>query len=406
MLAYASKANYSKFARLPYDVSLNCHNESVLAMFRLFVNVSSFCRIHLRLGLSLAALAIVTGCVALDDTGPAEPQADIVYPPPPETARFIFERTILSSADVVTANRDTRWRQILTGEAATSTGFSKPFDVEVCQGRIYVSDTVRRSVLLFDVPAGTFSEIGLQEPGALRKPLGMAVDSDCNLYVVDGTASRVVIYDQDGEYVNAVGGSQWFRRPSHVEVDPDGIRIYVVDTGGIDNDQHMVRVFETASGEHLFDIGERGDDPGNFNLARDIALGSGGRLYIVDGGNFRVQVFGIDGNYIGAFGSIGVSPGQFSRPKGIDTDPDGNVYVTDSAFGNFQIFDPEGQLLLFIGTRSETSDPGKYMLPAGIAVDEDGRVYMVDQFFRKLDIFRPADLAAGQGFLGARSQQQ
>jgi hypothetical protein len=43
------------------------------------------------------------------------------------------------------------------------------------------------------------------------------------------------------------------------------------------------------------------------------------------------------------------------------------------------------------------------MLPAGIAVDEDGRVYMVDQFYRKVDVFRPAELAPGDGYLGARA---
>lgn len=354
----------------------------------------------------VVALATIVACAVPGDNVPTESVPEIVFPPPPETARFVFERTIRSSADIIVVDRDTRWRRFLTGETASAAGFSKPFDVEVCQGRIYVSDTVRRSVMLFDVPNGAFSEIGLKEPGVLLKPLGMAVDAECNLYVVDGTAARVAIYNQDGEFVNAVGGAQWFRRPSHVEVDPDGNRVYVVDTGGIDNDQHMVRVFDTASGEHLFDIGERGTESGQFNLARDIALSNDGRLYVVDGGNFRVQVFGLNGEYIDEFGSIGVSAGQFSRPKGIDTDPDGNIYVTDTAFGNFQIFDAAGQLLLFIGTRSEVPNPAQYMLPSGIAVDEDGRVYMIDQFFRKLDVFRPAAIAPGQGFLGVQATKR
>jgi DNA-binding beta-propeller fold protein YncE len=123
----------------------------------------------------------------------------------------------------------------------------------------------------------------------------------------------------------------------------------------------------------------------------------------VDGANFRVQVFESDGTFVDAFGAVGVYPGQFSRPKGIAADPDGNVYVTDAAFGNFQIFNPEGQLLLFVGSRSETMQPARYMLPAGIGVDEDGRVYMVDQFFRKVDVYRPARIAPGEGFLGVRA---
>jgi DNA-binding beta-propeller fold protein YncE len=126
-------------------------------------------------------------------------------------------------------------------------------------------------------------------------------------------------------------------------------------------------------------------------------------VYVVDGANFRVQIFESDGTYVDTFGTVGVYPGQFSRPKGVAADPDGNIYVTDTAFGNFQIFDADGQLLLFVGTRSETMEPARYMLPAGIGVDEDGRVYMVDQFFRKVDVFRPAAIGPGEGFLGARA---
>jgi hypothetical protein len=83
-------------------------------------------------------------------------------------------------------------------------------------------------------------------------------------------------------------------------------------------------------------------------------------------------------------------------------DPQGNIYAADAAFGNFQIFTPDGQLLLFIGSRSTRPGPAQYMLPAGIDVDEDGRVYFVDQFFRKVDVFRPAALAKGEGYLGIK----
>jgi DNA-binding beta-propeller fold protein YncE len=351
----------------------------------------------------------VSSCASPGTSDPAAASTDeasppdLVFPPPPEQARFYFERTILGSADVVAEDSETRWRRVLTGETKNSTGFSKPFDIEACQGRIYVSDTVRRSVMLFDVPNGTFSEIGTAEPGELRKPLGMAVDGDCNLYVVDGSARRIIVYDQDGDFLSAFGGMDMFERPSHVDVDADARYAYVVDTGGVSSQLHRVRVFDIATGEHVFDIGERGSGPGQFNLPRDIAVGRDGRIYVVDGANFRVQVFESDGTFVTSFGSIGVNPGQFSRPKGAAIDPDGNVYVTDTAFGNFQIFNADGQLLLFVGARSETMRPARYMLPAGIGVDEDGRVYMVDQFFRKVDVFRPAGIGPGEGFLGARA---
>jgi DNA-binding beta-propeller fold protein YncE len=235
----------------------------------------------------------------------------------------------------------------------------------------------------------------------LRKPLGVNVDEACNLYVVDATLKTVMKYRKDGTFIAALGGKDWFDRPSHVAASPDGARVYAVDTGGVDSQNHRIRVFDTQSGEHLYDIGTRGKETGQFNLPRDIEMGDDGRLYIVDGANFRVQVLEQDGTPVLAFGGIGRQFGQFSRPKGIGIDPNGNIYVSDATFGNFQIFNTEGQLLLFVGGRSTTPARAQYMLPAGLHVDEDGRVYMVDQFFRKIDIFRPAALAQDDGYLGA-----
>jgi DNA-binding beta-propeller fold protein YncE len=355
------------------------------------------------------AIAVVGSALAGCAAGPAPTEQQvasaIVYPPPPDEPRFYFERTIMGSADVEIVDSETKWRRALTGEAATSAGFSKPFDVEVCQGIIFVSDSVSRQVYRLSSRDGDFSQIGLREPGQLRKPLGMATDEECNLYVADQTAKRIVKYDQNGNYLNAFGGSDMFDRLSYVEVDARGERVYAVDTGGVSSDRHHVRVLDGMTGEILFDIGRRGAGDGELNLPRDIAMAPNGDLYVVDGGNFRVQAFRADGAFAGKMGSIGNRTGQFSRPKGIDTDAAGNVYVVDSAFGNFQIFDASGQLLMFIGNRGTDGGPGRFMLPSGIAVDEDGRVYMVDQYFSKVDVFRPAALAAEEGYLGVLNQR-
>jgi DNA-binding beta-propeller fold protein YncE len=219
--------------------------------------------------------------------------------------------------------------------------------------------------------------------------------------VADGTTRRIVMFDQDGGFLKSLGGRQWFERLSHVSVDREGTAVFAVDTGGVDTDAHQIRVFDIESGEHLYDIGQRGTEAGQFNLPRDIEIGVDGRMYIVDGGNFRVQVLERDGTWVRSIGALGQRSGQFSRPKGVALDPQGNIYVSDAAHGNFQIFDAEGQLLLFVGSRSTRFDRATYMLPAGIDVDEDGRVYMVDQYFRKLDVYRPAALQETEGFLGA-----
>ena len=352
--------------------------------------------------MALLAAASLAACMQAPQLPDEKPRA-LVWPPPPEEPRFFYERTVRSSGDVVVSEAGDL-RRLVTGENLAGEPLSKPYAVAVFRGRIFVSDTVSRFVRLFDVPAGKLVHIGDDEgPGQLTKPIGLDVDGAGNLYVADIGGRAVMVYTPEGKFLRKIGGEKWFQRLSSVSVDPSGSRVYAVDIGGVTSDRHLVRVFDGVSGAHLMDIGKRGNGPGEFNLPRDLAIGRDGRLYVVDGGNFRVVVFDKDGRYLQSFGSVGKQYGQFARPKEIAADRDGNVYVVDSAFGNFQIFNPEGELLLFVGDRSERDGPAKYMLPSGIAVDEDGRVYVVDQWFRKIDIFRPAAVKPGTGFLARRA---
>jgi DNA-binding beta-propeller fold protein YncE len=345
---------------------------------------------------------LMAACAPLQDAAKPRESRDLVYPAPPDEPRFIYERTIYGSADVVPLGSDAELRRTLTGESQRSEGLGKPYAVAVHRGRIFVSDSAERFVKVFDVPEGRFFKIGDDDAGPLVKPLGLDVDRAGNLYVADATARTIMVYTRDGRFLRKIGGPKMFDRLSSVTVDSNGARVYVVDIGGVSSEQHRVRVFDAMSGTHLFDFGKRGREGGEFNLPRDVAVGKDGRLYVVDGGNFRVQIFDAKGGYLQSFGSVGKQMGNFARPKEIAADAEGNVYVVDSAFGNFQVFNPDGELLLFAGERSERDAPGRYMLPSGIAVDEDGRVYVVDQWFRKVDVFRPYHMKPDDGFLGMR----
>ena len=346
----------------------------------------------------LATLTILAGCAEIRPQGPAGKASELVYPGPPDEPRFVFERSIASSADVIADSDDDQFRRLLTGESRSGVGLAKPYAASVHHGRLFVSDTAERSVKAFDLHEQKFFVVGQDDPGQLIKPIGLDTDANGNLYVADATARAIQIYDRDGRHLRKIGGKDLFDRLTSVTASPDGSRIYVVDIGGVLSENHRVRVFDAHTGEHIRDIGKRGAGPGEFNLPRDLAIGKDGRLYVVDGGNFRVQIFDTDGNYLDSFGKAGRQYGNFSRPKEIAIGPDGNIYVADAAFGNFQIFNPQGDLLMFVGQRSESPGPGRYMLPSGITVDGDGRIYFVDQWFRKVDVFRPYGLAADAGF--------
>ena len=349
-----------------------------------------------------AAALLLAACAAPTKRGDV---ALPVFPPPPDAPRFYFERAIYSTADVGKEDKNAALKAMLTGQVDGGEGMTKPYGVAVYHGRVFVSDSASSVVIAFDIPNQTSFRVGESGEGKLSMPLGLDVDGKGNLYVVDSQAKQVQMYDKDGKFIKTVAGNKrLLSRPSGIAVDEAGERIYVVDTGAVTNEKHRVVVFDAKTGNHLRDIGSRGSKEGEFNLPRDVTIGADGLLYVVDGGNFRVQVFKPDGTFVRVFGSVGRQFGQFSRPKEAAIDPEGNLYVVDSAFGNFQIFTPEGDLLLAVGSRNETDAPAKYMLPSGIAIDGDGRVYMVDQFFRKVDVYRPAKLAAGEGFTVKKPQ--
>jgi DNA-binding beta-propeller fold protein YncE len=349
----------------------------------------------------------MAACAAVPEAPVKRAAPPLVFPGPPDEPRFVYERTIYSSADVVAEDASADFRRLVTGESRVGEPLSKPYAIAAFRGRLYVSDTVARFVRVLDIPGGRYARIGDEDgPGALVKPIGLDVDAQGTLYVADITQKAVMVYRPDGSFLRRIGGDAWFERLSSVTVEPAGRRLYAVDIGGVSSERHVVRVFDAVTGAHLQDIGRRGSGPGEFNLPRDAAIGKDGRLYVVDGGNFRVVVFDRDGRYLHSFGSVGRQYGQFARPKEIAADAEGNVYVVDTAFGNFQIFSPEGELMLFVGDRSERDAPAKYMLPSGIAIDLDGRVYVVDQWFRKIDVFRPAQLKPEQGFAAPAARKR
>jgi len=348
----------------------------------------------------LATTLAFGGCTTAPElTSMPQSQKDLlVFPAPPDEPRYIYERTLHASIDVIPEEDDDALKRMLTGERKRGEGLGKPYGVAVHRGRVFVGDTGRRNVMVFDIPEQKFFTFGEEDPGQLGKPLGLDVDKDGNVFVLDGPSKLIQVFNRDGKYLRTIGNPADINRPAGLGVNADGSRVYAVDIGGSSHETHKILVYDGNSGKLLSEIGKRGDKPGEFNLPRDVVVAADGSLYVVDGGNFRIEKFSPDGKFISEFGSIGRMPGQFSRPKEIALDTAENIYVTDAAFGNFQIFNSKGQLLMAAGTRSDRPGPTHNMLPSGIAVDSDGRIYFADQFFQKVDVYRPIGLSPTEGF--------
>lgn len=338
---------------------------------------------------------LVAGMLALTLVGCAVPRADLNlpdaprdFPLAPARTHYHHERTLYTAEDLTSGSGDGGFLSALVGaRRGGGQGLTRPTSAAAYQGRVAVVNSLDASISLFDFTQRRFSRLDLTEGGAQRAPQGVAVDRFGNWYVADALSNYVLVLNTQGRVQRKLGGSRWLSRLVNVAVDSDAQRVYAIDQAA---GQHRVRVFDAVSGAHLMDIlGGRDASSGAFNLPIDAAVGRNGRLYVVDAGNFQVQVFDQQGRFLMRFGTAGKRPGQFSRPKEIAVDAQGLVYVVDATFGNVQVFNADGVYQYFIGTRGDAGAPATYMLPSGVAVDTDGTLYVLDQWYVKLDVYRP-----------------
>jgi len=61
---------------------------------------------------------------------------------------------------------------------------------------------------------------------------------------------------------------------------------------------------------------------------------------VADFENHRIQVFSNDGRQLSIFGSQGDGPGEFERPTDLDIGPDGRIFVVDFGNDRIQVFEP------------------------------------------------------------------
>jgi DNA-binding beta-propeller fold protein YncE len=341
-----------------------------------------------------AALVWTAGGPSLDAQGRAKPvkgkavtpaARPLVWPLPPDQPRIRYLTSYHGVHDFTT-KKPGRWKTLLLGDEDPSLKPSdimvKPYGLAVSDdGRVYVSDTAARRVFAFDPDAKTVSFVGETGFGKLTKPIGVAVDDEGKIFVADATLNRVFAYAPDGHVVLTMGREDELKAPSGLAADRLNKRIYVADAS-----LHHIVCYSSVDGTWLKTIGQRGQEPGNFNFPTNLFVDGKGRLYVTDTMNFRIQVLDADGAVLHVFGAQGDTGGSLNRPKGVGVDSEGHIYVADTSFNNFQVFDETGRLLLFVGTGGR--EPGEFLLPAGLYVDARDRIYVADQGNSRVQVFQ------------------
>jgi sugar lactone lactonase YvrE len=181
--------------------------------------------------------------------------------------------------------------------------------------------------------------------------VGVAVDSRERVFVFCRGPQPLIIFDKDGRFLDAWGAGR-FVRPHGIFISSDD-RVFLTDDEG-----HTVHEF-APDGTFRRRLGDgRPSDTGfvawqspvtraagPFNTVTNVTLAPDGEIYAADGyGNARVHRFAADGRLLASWGEPGSGPGQFNLPHGIAVDRGGRVYVADRENSRIQIFSRDGAL--------------------------------------------------------------
>jgi sugar lactone lactonase YvrE len=275
--------------------------------------------------------------------------------------RFNFTIRKISMSGTVTTLAGSPGHSGATNGTGASAFFNHPCGLAVdLGGNVYVADTFNDCIRVVtpagavSTLAGQFGQTGAADgPGTnalFASPIGIAVDSQTNVYVAD-TGNCAIRKITPGGAVSTVAGL-WTARGS-----ADG------------------------SGTNA-----------QFAFPKGIAVDGAGNLFVADTGNNTIRKIAADGTVTtvggqagaaGATDSIGTNA-LFYAPWGIAVDATGNLLVAESGNHSIRKISPGGQVSTLAGPGgSSGSDNGparlaRFNYPSGVAVDGAGNVVVAD----------------------------
>jgi hypothetical protein len=169
----------------------------------------------------------------------------------------------------------------------------------------------------------------------------VAVDSKDQVYVFNRGEHPMMVFGREGNFLRSWGEGT-FPRAHGIHIGADDT-LYLTDDGG-----HFVRKCST-DGKVQLQLGVPGEPTPYmsgkpFHRCTHTALSPRGDIYVSDGyGNARVHKYSPDGKLLLSWGEPGTDPGQFNIAHNIATDADGWVYVADRENHRVQVFDGNGR---------------------------------------------------------------
>lgn len=97
--------------------------------------------------------------------------------------------------------------------------------------------------------------------------------------------------------------------------------------------------------EEDLSIGKEEDDNYCFFKIRDIQVDNDGNIYVLDGGNYRIQKFNKNGDHLLTIGKRGEGPGEFKAPRNLQIDNDAGILFVNDELRKVKVFNKDGDYL-------------------------------------------------------------
>ena len=215
----------------------------------------------------------------------------------------------------------------------------------------------------------SIENIGMHFSG---EPGDIFVKQDGSFLVTDPVGKKVLYFDAKGALLNSYSDSANLSRPIAVWVDELTQEIYVADGAY----SHIV-VFDQF-GKTLRAIGQRGSGPGRFRAITAMTMGRDG-LYVLDRLELPIQVMSRDGAFQYSFGEM-----QHVFPTAVAVDSHQLVFVSEQSDNTIRVYQ-NGQLVATVGGGG--SAPGRFRLISGLWVHNDF-LYVADSHNRRIQVLR------------------